>query len=134
MTPYKKPKTVKIILLTVTLCCSLLVYYFFFAERIQIEVYNKTNFDIDSLEIDNDFYNIPKQKSLVINCRRLTMQDGLPHRIPNGKIKSMRKAKEFPRFCGTGVEEIDSGKYKFDLQILTGDGTYLLFWKEHSEQ
>lgn len=118
--------------MTTILCCSIVIYYFFFASRIQIEVFNRTNYDVDSLEIDKVFYKIPKQKSLVIHCRRLEMQDGLPFGVPNAKIKKMRKAKEFRFFCGTGIDEISSGKYKFDLKILTGDGAYLFYWKEHS--
>jgi hypothetical protein len=132
MTQIKTTKNIKTIILTVIICCSLFVIYFFFlASRIQIEVYNKSNFDVDSLNIDNKFYSIPKHTSLAINCRRLIVQDNLPFGTPKGKIKNMRREKDFILFCGTGVEEISSGNYKFDLEVLTGKGTYMLMWKEH---
>ena len=127
-------KNIKSLILTAILCCLLYtVYFFFFATRIQIEVYNKTEFDIDSLNIDDKFYNIPKKNSLVINCRKLKMQGQLPSGTPKGKIKNLQNEKSWFLFCGTGVEEIRSGKYKFDLRVLTRNDSYLLYWKKHSE-
>ena len=132
MIQINKVKNIKKIILTVIVCCSLLsIYFFFFASRIQIEIYNKSNFNIDSLKVDNNFYSIPKHTSLVINCRRLKVQDNLPFGFPEGKIKNMHQEKDFIRFCGTEVEEINSGKYKFDLEVLIGKESYMLFWKEH---
>ena len=37
-----------------------------------------------------------------------------------------------PEFlCGTGVEEIRSGKYKFDIKAFIGKDYYMLNWTEH---
>ncbi|HEU4789599.1 MAG TPA: hypothetical protein VFS71_07950 [Flavobacterium sp.] len=114
------------------LCCSIVTIYFFcFSSRVQIEVYNKTDFDIDSLNIDDKFYKIPKQKSLVINCRKLTIQNNLPFGSPKGILKNMPRD-TMPEFlCGTGVEEIRSGKYKFDIKAFIGTDYYMLDWAEH---
>lgn len=114
------------------LCCSIVtIYFLYFSSRVQIEVFNKTDFDIDSLNIDNKFYKIPKQKSLVINCRKLTIQDNLPFGSPKGILKNMPRD-TIPEFlCSTGVEDIRSGKYKFDIKAFIGRDYYTLNWAEH---
>ncbi|MNR44629.1 hypothetical protein D3C85_1633990 [compost metagenome] len=33
--------------------------------------------------------------------------------------------------CGTGVEEIKSGKYKFNIEAFIGKDYYKLYWSEH---
>jgi hypothetical protein len=128
-----KYKSLKRFIFIGILCCSIVTIYFFcFSSRVQIEVYNKTNFEIDSLNIDGKFYKIPKQKSLVINCRKLTIQNNLPFGCPKGILKNMPRD-TMPEFelCGTGVEEIRSGKYKFDIQAFIGTDYYMLNWAEH---
>lgn len=38
----------------------------------------------------------------------------------------------FPEFlCGTGVEEIESGKYKFNIEAFIGKDYNRLYWTEH---
>jgi len=127
-----KHKDLKKLIFTGISCCLIAtIYYFFLFPRIQIEVYNKTDFDIDSLNIDDKFYKIPKQKSLVINCRKLTIQNNLPFGSPKGILKNMPRD-TMPEFlCGTGVEEIRSGKYKFDIKAFIGTDYYMLNWAEH---
>lgn len=121
----------KLIFIGISCCLIASIYFFFFSSRVQIEVYNKTDFDIDSLNIDDKFYKIPKQKSLVINCRKLTIQDNLPFGTPNGIIKNMQRDTITYFLCGTGVEEIRSGKYKFDIKAFIGKDYYMLNWAEH---
>lgn len=127
-----KYKSTKRFIFIGVLCCSILTIYFFcFSSRVQIEIYNKTGFDIDSLNIEGKFYKIPKQKSLVINCKKLTIQDNLPFGSPKGILKKMPRD-TMPEFlCGTGVEEIRSGKYKFDIKALIGTDYYTLNWVKH---
>lgn len=121
----------KLIFIGISCCLIATIYFFFFSSRVQIEVYNKTGFDIDSLNIDGKFYKIPKQKSLVINCRKLTIQNNLPFGSPKGFLKNMPRD-SMPEFlCGTGVEEIRSGKYKFDIKAFIGTDYYMLNWEEH---
>lgn len=127
-----KYKSTKRFIFIGVLCCSILTIYFFcFSSRVQIEIYNKTGFDIDSLNIEGKFYKIPKQKSLVINCKKLTIQDNLPFGSPKGILKKMPRDTMPEFFCGTGVEEIRSGKYKFDIKALIGTDYYTLNWVKH---
>ena len=121
----------KLIFIVISCCLIATIYFLFFSARVQIEVYNKTDFDIDSLNIDNKFYKIPKQTSLVINCRKLRIQDNLPFGSPKGILKNMPRD-TMPEFlCGTGVEETRSGKYKFDIKAFIGTDYYMLNWAEH---
>lgn len=121
----------KLIFIGISCCLIASIYFFFFSSRVQIEVYNKTDFDIDSLNIDAKFYKIPKQKSLVINCRKLTIQGNLPFGTPDGIIQNMQRDTTTYFLCGTGVEEIRSGKYKFDIKAFIGKDYYMLNWAEH---
>lgn len=121
----------KSVFIGISCCLIASIYFFFFSSRVQIEVFNKTNFDIDSLNIEDKFYKIPKQKSLVINCRKLTIQGNLPFGTPIGIIKNMQRDTITYFLCGTGVEEIRSGKYKFDIKALIGKDYYMLNWAEH---
>lgn len=127
-----KYKSLKRFIFIGILCCSIVTIYFFcVSSRVQMEVYNKTDFDIDSLNIDGKFYKIPKQKSLVINCEKLEIQNNLPFGSPKGILKNMPRD-TMPEFlCGTGVEEIRSGKYKFDIKAFVGKDYYMLNWAEH---
>ncbi|WP_133524983.1 hypothetical protein [Flavobacterium sp. 245] len=107
------------------------IYFLFFYSRLQIEVYNKTDFDIDSLNIEGKFYKIQKRKSLVIDCEKLSIQDNLPFGTPDGIIKNMQRDTISYFLCGTGVEEIKSGKYKFNIEAFIGKDYYKLYWSEH---
>ena len=114
-----------------------ITYFYFFSARVQVEIYNKTDFDIDSLKIENKYYEIKKLKSIVINCTKLTMQDNLPFGTPEGLIKNMqRDTLTFP-ICGTGIEEIRSGNYKFDIEADIeadiGKDYYKLNWVAHTK-
>jgi hypothetical protein len=110
---------------------SIFGYFYFFYPKVEIVVYNKTGFDIDSLNIEGEFYKIAKNKSLVIKNKKISIQDNLPSEIPRGIIKNM-KISNFPiLLCGEGISEIRKGKFKFDLKILTEKNEYFLYWKKH---
>ena len=123
----------RIFFLSLILCIMSITYFTFFSARVQVEIYNKNDFDIDSLKIENKYYEIKKLKSIVINCRKLTMQDNLPFGTPEGLIKNMqRDTITFP-ICGTGIEEIRSGNYKFDIEADIGKDYYKLNWVAHTK-
>ncbi|WP_432221833.1 hypothetical protein ACRASX_15125 [Flavobacterium sp. TMP13] len=130
-----KNKNFKIIFYFGLLFCLLAItYFYFFSKSVQIEVYNKTNFDIDSLKIENKYYEIKKRKSIIINCRKLLIQNSLPLETPKAIIKNMQRDTLIFPVCGTEVEEIKSGKYKFDLEAEIGKDYYKLNWVEHTQQ
>lgn len=49
------------------------------------------------------------------------------------KLKSKAKNKDTSHWdlCGTGVKEINRGKYQFDIAIKEDSSSYLLYWKQH---
>lgn len=102
-----------------------------YSSRVQLEVYNKTDFDIDSLIIDGQYYKLPKQESLVINCKKLRLQGYFPFGSPKGILKNMPRDAMPEVLCGTGVEEIRSGKYKFDIKAFIEKDYYTLIWAKH---
>jgi hypothetical protein len=121
------------IILSISILSSIMItlYFLFFHKNIEIEIYNKTNHDIDSLRIDNQFYIIKKNKSLVIYCNNLPIQDQLPFGIPEGIIKGKQADTTSYELCGTGVENAKSGKYKFDIKNFEDKYFYSLYWAEH---
>ncbi|KFF15632.1 hypothetical protein [Flavobacterium hydatis] len=131
----KNKKLNSVLLITIVLLIFFCIYYLLFSKDLQIEVYNKTNHNIDSLEIDNKYYNIEKGKSLVIkDCKKIFIQDGLPFGVPNGIIRNKQiDTTQFVLF-GTGIEAVTEGKYKFDIKVLEDQKFYILSWEEHKPE
>lgn len=128
----KNKKLNSILLITIVLFTFFCIYYLLFSKDLQIEVYNKTNHNIDSLEIDNKYYNIEKGKTLVIkDCKKFLIQDGLPFGVPNGIIRNKQIDTTQFFLCGTGIESVTEGKYKFDIKVLENQKFYKLSWEEH---
>lgn len=121
----------KKILLIILLCSVGATLYILYYPKIKIEVYNKTIYDIDSLNIDNNFYSILKGKSLIIKCRSLTMQDGLLFGEPRAKIDGLKKSNFKPFICGTGITTVRTGNYVFDIKSMIEKNEYILFWEKH---
>lgn len=115
-----------------SICVLLLVTYFlFFSSDLKIEVFNKTDFDIDSLNIEGKYFKIKKQRSLVIkDCRKLSMQDNLPFGSPDAIIKNKQRDTVPIFLCGTGIEEVRSGNYKFNIEAQIEKDYYILYWTE----
>ncbi|GGC93762.1 hypothetical protein GCM10011508_21220 [Flavobacterium lutivivi] len=121
----------KKILFIILLCSLGATPYILYYPKIKVEVYNKTIFNIDSLNIDNNFYSIPKGKSLIIKCRSLTLQDGLLFGEPKAKIDGMKKSNFKPFICETGITTVRTGDYAFDIKSLVEKNEYILFWEKH---
>ena len=104
-----------------------------FAQKLKIEIFNKTEFDLDSVEI-NDIYigSIKKDSSLlIVNLEELKIQDGLPFGLPYGIIRDKKRYGGFFGFCGTGLTTVNKGKFKFDIIIREREGAYILYWEKH---
>ena len=128
----KQRRIYKTITLVTMALLAISVYFIFFFNNLQIEVYNRTNYDIDSLKIDNKFFNIKKGNSLLIdNCKSISMQAGLPFGLPQANIKGLSKD-TFPIFlCGTGVKKIKNGQYQYDITISEYNNFFRLYWQKH---
>ena len=122
----------KIIVLTAISLLILSLYFLFFFPTLKIGVFNKTNYNIDSLKIGDKFFNLKKGDSIFIdNCNSISIQSGLPFGLPEAKI--IGKIKDtFPiLFCGTGVKEIKKGLHKFDVIMSENENIYRLYWQRH---
>ena len=109
-----------------------LCYILLFSGNVKIQVFNNSEYDIDSLEIDGNFYRIEKRKSIFIDdCRNLKIQADLPFGKPQGVIKNKLKDTMTYFYCGQGVKTVKSGSYKFDVEAFVDEKYFRLFWKEH---
>ena len=108
------------------------LYFLFFYNKLEIVVFNKTAYDIDSLKIDTKFFSIKKGDSLFIdNCKSISMQIDLPFGLPRGNIAGKTKDTFMLLFCGTGVKKIKNGQYKFDVTLSEDSNFYRLYWQRH---
>jgi hypothetical protein len=109
-----------------------LIYFLFFYNKLEIVVFNRTAYNIDSLKFDNRFFSIKKGDSLLIdNCKSISMQSDLPFGLPQANIAGKTKDTFMLWFCGTGVKKIKSGQYKFDITMSEDSNFFRLYWQGH---
>jgi hypothetical protein len=74
----------------------------------EIIVYNKTGYQLDSLEFEEHYFQLQPNDSIIIkNCKSFSMQDDLPFGFPQAKIKGISVKKppflsaeqESQKFC-----------------------------------
>jgi len=128
----KQGRNYKVVGLLTIIASFVAIYFIFFFHSFEMIVFNKTNYDIDSLAIGNKFFHINKGDSLIVdNCKSISMQSGLPFGLPKAKIKGLIKD-TLPIFlCGTGVKEIKNGNYQFDITISKDNNLFRLYWQRH---
>ena len=119
-------KNITKLTLTVIFCCIITTLYLIYYPRIQLKVYNKTKFDIDSLNLDGNFYSIPKGKYIIVKAKKISFQAGYPCEVPKGNVKEMKAMNYNNLSCGTGITEVNNGSYEFDIEILIKKNKYLL--------
>src|ERR1700722_16958633 len=120
-------KLLTLLLLFVSVYCS--------GQALQITIYNKTRYDVDSVYIGNSYVGSIKKDSskLVLNCKELIMKEDLPY--PDnvrGVIKNKtRKAPQF--FADTShTKKTTSGVYLFDIGIHYNTDGFTLWWRGHN--
>lgn len=107
-------------------------YFLFFYNKLEIVVFNRTAYSIDSLKIGNKFFSIKKGDSLRIdNCKSISMQSDLPFGLPQAIIEGKTKDTFMLWFCGTGIKKIKNGQYEFDISISEDSNFYRLYWQKH---
>ena len=106
-----------------------------FAQKLSVEIFNKTGYDLDSILINNGIYigSIKIDSSIIIkNIEFIQIQDELPFTKPIATIKNKKRGAPFG-YCGTGVKYIKTGSYKFDILIEDFDTGYHLMWRKHNK-
>jgi hypothetical protein len=65
------------------------------------------------------------------DCKKLSIQDNLPFGPPDAVIKNMKRDMTPVFLCGTEIDEVENGNYKFNIEALVKNHSYMLFWTEH---
>lgn len=101
-------------------------------QHIQIKVYNKTGYDLDSVSFDR-FYlgRISKDSSVSISgITEITMHNNVPLYRPFGIIRDKKRPFNLTP-CATKSKKMKAGSYAFDLLIYETRNEYRLYWKKH---
>ena len=101
-------------------------------QNIDIKVFNKTGYDLDSVSFDH-FYlgNISRDSTVFISdIIEITMQGDVPLHRPFGIIEGKNRPFKLAP-CGTKSKKKKVGIYAFDLFIYETENEYRLYWKKH---
>ncbi|MFO0359956.1 MAG: hypothetical protein ACK50N_05620 [Flavobacteriales bacterium] len=103
-----------------------------FGQNIQIEVFNKTGYNLDSVSFHH-FYlgKIIKDSTFFLSgIDEITMQGDVPLNQPFGLIEGKKRPFNLTP-CGTKSKKRKEGSYAFDLFIYETGNEYRLYWKKH---
>ena len=103
-----------------------------FGQNIQIEVFNKTGYNLDSVSFHH-FYlgKIIKDSTFFLSgIDEITMQGDVPLNRPFGLIEGKKRPFNLTP-CGTKSKKRKEGSYAFDLFIYETGNEYRLYWKKH---
>ena len=124
----------KIFIYTFYLAILLLIPTFSIAQNIKITVFNKTDYDLDSVSFDH-FYlgKISKDSTVFISgISEITMKGYVPLYLPFGIIKEKKRPFNLTK-CGTKSKKKKAGSFAFDLFIYETGNEYRLYWKKHEQ-
>ncbi|NBA73986.1 hypothetical protein GOQ04_00390 [Emticicia sp. ODNR4P] len=98
----------------------------------EIIVYNKTGYQLDSLEFEEHYFQLQPNDSIIIkNCKSFSMQDDLPFGFPQAKIKGISVKKPPFFICGAGISKILHGTYQYDIILIKNVDFPFLIWQNH---
>jgi hypothetical protein len=114
-------------LATLTLMPSMII-----GQNIQVEVFNKTGYDLDSVLFDQFYLGKLSNDSTVFlsGISEIVMQGDVPLRRPFGLIEGKRRPFNLTP-CGTKSKKVKAGSYAFDIFIYETGNEYRLYWKKH---
>jgi hypothetical protein len=98
----------------------------------EIIVYNKTGYQLDSLEFEEHYFQLAPNDSIIIkNCKSFSMQDDLPFAFPQAKIKGISVKNPPFSICGVGASKIVHGTYQYDIRLIKNVDFPFLIWQKH---
>jgi hypothetical protein len=103
-------------------------------QDIDIKVFNKSGYDLDSVSFDH-FYlgRISKDSSVFLfGIDEITLQGDVPLHRPTGIIEGKKRPFNL-KPCSTKSKKMKSGSYAFDLFIYEKENEYRLYWKKHGQ-
>lgn len=114
------------------LAILLLIPSWTIAQNIQIEVFNKTGYTLDSVSFENYYLGkIRKDSSVFISgIDEFSIQGDVPLNRPFGIIEGKKRPLNL-KSCATKSKKKKSGNYAFDIFIHERGNEYRLYWKMH---
>jgi hypothetical protein len=105
---------------------------FSIAQKIEITVYNKTGYDIDSVSFQKiSFGKILKDSSSYLaDIKQIYMLGELPMLRPTGIISGKKRPINLKE-CGTKSRIVKSGTFAFDICIYEIENEHRLYWRKH---
>ena len=121
-----------ILKLTFQLAILLIIPSLTTGQNVDIQVFNKTGYDLDSV-LFGDFYlgKLNKDSTAFLSgIDEITMQGDVPLNRPFGLIEGKKRPFNLTP-CGTKSKKKKEGSYAFDLFIYETGNEYRLYWKKH---
>ncbi|MCF8409426.1 MAG: hypothetical protein K9G36_10690 [Crocinitomicaceae bacterium] len=117
------------------------VFYFVFSllfpsgligQNINLVVFNKTGYNLDSVSFNHiELGNITKDSSVVFsNINEITLLGDVPLHLPFGIIRGKKRPLNLTP-CGTKSKKKKEGIFMFDILIYETEGEYRLYWRKH---
>ena len=101
-------------------------------QNINLVVFNKTGYNLDSVSFNRiELGNITKDSSVVFsNINEITLLGDVPLHIPFGIIEGKKRPLNLTP-CGTKSKKKKEGIFVFDILIYETEGEYRLYWRKH---
>lgn len=101
-------------------------------QNIQLSIYNKTGYTLDSVSFDHYFLGKIDKDSCVFlsGIDEIIMQGNVPLYQPFGLIEGKNRPNKL-RTCGTKSKKKNTGSLAFDISIYEVENNYRLYWKKH---
>jgi hypothetical protein len=101
-------------------------------QNINIQVFNKTGYELDSVSFDHFYLGKIKKDSTVFisGISEITIHGDVPLLRPFGIIKGKKRPVNLKE-CGTKSKKKKSGIYAYDILINESENQYQLYWKKH---
>ena len=101
-------------------------------QNINLVVFNKTGYNLDSVSFNQiELGNITKDSSVVFsNINEITLLGDVPLHLPFGIIEGKKRPLNLTP-CGTKSNKKKEGIFMFDILIYEYGGEYRLYWRKH---
>ena len=101
-------------------------------QNINLVVFNKTGYNLDSVSFNHiQLGNITKDSSVIFsNINEIIMLGDVPLHLPFGIIEEKKRPLKLTP-CGTKSKKKKEGLFVFDILIYETEGEYRLYWRKH---
>jgi hypothetical protein len=116
----------------IPLAIFMLMYTLTIGQSINLKVFNKTGYDIDSLTFEHFYLGMIGKDSTfhLAGLDEIKLQGDIPLNRPFGIIAGKNRPSNL-KPCATKSKRKKSGSYAFDILIHETGNDYQLYWKKH---